>query len=62
MDDLDTLPATESIYISNLARPYTVGQLKTMLEEFGAVSFFWIDAVKSHAYVTVSVLAHISFL
>jgi hypothetical protein len=48
------IPVTESIYIANLVRPFTVGQLKEALERFGTVVFFWIDPIKSHAYVTVS--------
>jgi RNA recognition motif-containing protein len=46
-------PVTKSLYISNLARPLTVNQLRKKLSEFGETSYFWIDPIRSHAYVTV---------
>lgn len=38
-------------------RPFTLGQLKELLNRTGAVveDGFWIDKIKSHCYVTVSV-------
>ncbi|PLW56892.1 hypothetical protein PCANC_01207 [Puccinia coronata f. sp. avenae] len=45
-------PVTKSLYISNLARPLTVNQLRKKLSEFGETSYFWIDPIRSHAYVT----------
>jgi hypothetical protein len=46
-------PPTPSLYISNLVRPFTLPQLKELLQEYGELEFFWIDKVKSHAYATV---------
>ncbi|KNZ64545.1 uncharacterized protein VP01_1016g1 [Puccinia sorghi] len=45
-------PPTRSLYISNLVRPLTVNQLRKKLSEFGETSYFWIDPIRSHAYVT----------
>lgn len=50
--DRDQPPPTRSIYIRNLVRPLTVNQLKKKLSEFGTIEHFWIDAIRSHAYVT----------
>lgn len=46
-------PLSRSLYIANLVRPLTIPQIKAMLSEFGTIEFFWIDAIRSHAYVTV---------
>ncbi|XP_035282048.1 apoptotic chromatin condensation inducer 1b [Anguilla anguilla] len=45
---------TNIIHICNLVRPFTLGQLKELLNETGAVveEGFWIDKIKSHCYVT----------
>lgn len=48
------LADTSSIYISNLARPFAVHQLRQDLERFGRIDYFWLDGVKSHCYVKVS--------
>lgn len=38
-------------------RPFTLGQLKELLNRTGTVveEGFWIDKIKSHCYVTVSI-------
>ncbi|XP_053485407.1 apoptotic chromatin condensation inducer 1b isoform X3 [Ictalurus furcatus] len=42
------------IHVCNLVRPFTLGQLKELLNRTGAVveDGFWIDKIKSHCYVT----------
>ncbi|KAL0966327.1 hypothetical protein UPYG_G00293940 [Umbra pygmaea] len=42
------------VHISNLVRPFTLGQLKELLSRTGTVldEGFWIDKIKSHCYVT----------
>ncbi|KAI4876618.1 hypothetical protein NFI96_020564 [Prochilodus magdalenae] len=42
------------IHICNLVRPFTLGQLKELLNRTGTVveEGFWIDKIKSHCYVT----------
>uniref|UniRef100_A0AAY4B106 Apoptotic chromatin condensation inducer 1a n=1 Tax=Denticeps clupeoides TaxID=299321 RepID=A0AAY4B106_9TELE len=42
------------IHICNLVRPFTLGQLKELLNRTGTVveECFWIDKIKSHCYVT----------
>ncbi|KAM8899233.1 apoptotic chromatin condensation inducer 1b isoform 2-T2 [Spinachia spinachia] len=42
------------IHVINLVRPFTLGQLKELLNRTGAVveEGFWIDKIKSHCYVT----------
>lgn len=44
------------IHICNLVRPFTLGQLKELLNRTGALveEGFWIDKIKSHCYVTYS--------
>ncbi|XP_062850404.1 apoptotic chromatin condensation inducer 1b isoform X3 [Trichomycterus rosablanca] len=44
------------IHICNLVRPFTLGQLKELLNRTGSVveEGFWIDKIKSHCYVTYS--------
>lgn len=39
------------VLIKNLRRPFTIPQLKSKLEEFGQIQYFWIDTIKSHCYV-----------
>lgn len=40
-------------------RPFTLGQLKELLSRTGTLveEGFWIDRIKSHCYVTVSLAA-----
>ncbi|XP_062337284.1 apoptotic chromatin condensation inducer in the nucleus isoform X2 [Osmerus eperlanus] len=42
------------VHVSNLVRPFTLGQLKELLGRTGSVleEGFWIDKIKSHCYVT----------
>ncbi|XP_072574676.1 apoptotic chromatin condensation inducer 1b isoform X2 [Paramormyrops kingsleyae] len=45
---------TNIVHICNLVRPFTLGQLKELLNRTGSVveEGFWIDKIKSHCYVT----------
>ncbi|KAJ8372753.1 hypothetical protein AAFF_G00277610 [Aldrovandia affinis] len=47
---------TNIVHISNLVRPFTLGQLKELLNRTGTVveEGFWIDQIKSHCCVTYS--------
>ncbi|XP_048039795.1 apoptotic chromatin condensation inducer 1b [Megalobrama amblycephala] len=42
------------IHVCNLVRPFTLGQLKELLNRTGTLveEGFWIDKIKSHCYVT----------
>ncbi|XP_067436450.1 apoptotic chromatin condensation inducer 1b [Thunnus thynnus] len=42
------------IHVTNLVRPFTLGQLKELLNQTGSVveDGFWIDKIKSHCFVT----------
>ncbi|XP_062305476.1 apoptotic chromatin condensation inducer 1b isoform X3 [Osmerus eperlanus] len=42
------------VHVSNLVRPFTLGQLKELLNRSGSLveEGFWIDKIKSHCYVT----------
>ncbi|XP_058480106.1 apoptotic chromatin condensation inducer 1b isoform X2 [Solea solea] len=42
------------IHVTNLVRPFTLGQLKELLNRTGTVveEGFWIDKIKSHCFVT----------
>ncbi|XP_034712458.1 apoptotic chromatin condensation inducer 1b isoform X2 [Etheostoma cragini] len=44
------------IHVTNLVRPFTLGQLKELLMRTGSMveEGFWIDKIKSHCYVTYS--------
>ncbi|KAJ8008451.1 hypothetical protein DPEC_G00104960 [Dallia pectoralis] len=44
------------VHVCNLVRPFTLGQLKELLNRTGLVveDGFWIDKIKSHCYVTYS--------
>ena len=58
-------PPTPSLYISNLARPFTNPALRELLLDAATVgdtepselTYFWLDHVKSHCYVTFSSLS-----
>lgn len=45
---------TPHVHVRNLTRPFTMGQLKELLNKYGRTldDKFWIDNVKSHCYVT----------
>ncbi|XP_064201982.1 apoptotic chromatin condensation inducer in the nucleus isoform X4 [Anguilla rostrata] len=47
---------TNIVHVCNLVRPFTLGQLKELLNRTGTVveEAFWIDKIKSHCYVTYS--------
>ena len=47
-------PATAFLHITNLSRPFTVPGLKDVLSKHGTFDDFWIDNIKSHAYVHYS--------
>uniref|UniRef100_UPI003AAC3C46 apoptotic chromatin condensation inducer 1b isoform X2 n=1 Tax=Centroberyx gerrardi TaxID=166262 RepID=UPI003AAC3C46 len=42
------------VHVTNLVRPFTLGQLKELLNRTGSVveDGFWIDKIKSHCFVT----------
>ena len=41
------------VHITNLVRPFTLGQLKDFLQVHGDYSDFWIDKIKSNCFVKV---------
>ncbi|XP_036407628.1 apoptotic chromatin condensation inducer 1b [Megalops cyprinoides] len=47
---------TNIVHVCHLVRPFTLGQLKELLNRTGTVleEGFWIDKIKSHCYVTYS--------
>ena len=44
------------VHVVGLVRPYTLGQLKELLNRTGTLTEegFWIDKIKSHCYAVVS--------
>lgn len=44
-------------FLVQQVRPFTLGQLKELLNRTGSVveEGFWIDKIKSHCYVTVRI-------
>ena len=57
-------PESNIVHVVGLVRPYTLGQLKELLNRTGTVAEdgFWIDKIKSHCYAIVSCLRKVSFL
>lgn len=47
-------PATAFLHITNLSRPFTIPDLKDVLSKHGTFDDFWIDNIKSHAYIHYS--------
>lgn len=47
-------PKSRILFVRNLVRPFTLNQLKQLLQEFGDTvdSEFWIDKIKSKCFVT----------
>lgn len=45
-------PVSEILYITNLVRPFTVKQLRELLERTGKIKEdgFWTDRIKSKCY------------
>ncbi|KAJ3270508.1 Eukaryotic translation initiation factor eIF-1 [Terramyces sp. JEL0728] len=41
-----------TIAVHNFTRPLNIVELKSKLEDFGTVTFFWIDKIRSHCYAT----------
>ncbi|GAA98824.1 uncharacterized protein L969DRAFT_95505 [Mixia osmundae IAM 14324] len=52
----DGPPPSAGLYLANLVRPFTPPQLKELLSEHGELQTFWLDAVKSHAYIVYASL------
>lgn len=52
------MPVSCILHVSNLVRPFALSQLKQLLSENGEflADSFWINNIKSHCFVTVSVL------
>lgn len=59
-----SVPGWLTDFVCNVSkvRPFTLGQLKELLNRTGTVveEGFWIDKIKSHCYVTVSLFQHSS--
>jgi len=47
-------PQTQLIMISNLVRPFTLPQLKELLQRTGTVTNLWVDKIKSKCIAKVS--------
>ena len=56
-------PAGKIVHVRNLVRPFTLGQLKELLRRTGPFDedSFWIDKIKSHCFVTVSLILNILY-
>lgn len=46
-------PVSEVLFITNLVRPFTIKQLRELLEKTGTIEKdgFWTDRIKSKCYV-----------
>ncbi|CAG8455185.1 13372_t:CDS:2 [Ambispora gerdemannii] len=42
---------TSTLYIKNFVRPLTLTAVRTLLEQFGTIEYFWMNKIKSHCYV-----------
>lgn len=56
-----TGPISNSIRVDNLVRPFMTKSLQELLGQSGKVEKFWIDAIKTHCYATVSLLPVLFF-
>lgn len=56
-------PVNKIIHIRNLVRPFTLNQLKELLQRSGTLidEYFWIDKIKSHCFCGVSSLEQYKF-
>lgn len=51
-----TRTATTSLKIDRFLRPFTFKAVKDLLSQTGTVKDIWMDHIKTHCYITVSVL------
>lgn len=53
-DEKEKIKESRALHITNLLRPFSLDQLKTLLSQTGTYDIengFWINSVKSHCYV-----------
>jgi len=43
----------DTILINNFVRPLVTRTVKELVSQYGEVKNFWMDTIKTHAYVTV---------
>ena len=49
--------ATDTLYIRNFVRPFTLPQAKEMLQSNGGtLTEFWMDSIRTHCFATVRFL------
>jgi len=44
---------TNSLLIRNLQRPFVNSALESLLKNYGKITNFWLDFIKTHCYVKV---------
>lgn len=44
-------PPSNTIYVDRFVRPFTLASAKSLFEQHGAVKRFWMNSIKSHAFV-----------
>jgi len=51
-------PPSELILITNLVRPFTLPQLKELLQRTGNLEELWVDKIKSKCIAKVSLFSY----
>ncbi|ORX54677.1 hypothetical protein BCR36DRAFT_347592 [Piromyces finnis] len=52
ISQIKTTAPKDTILINNFVRPLIVRSVKELVAQYGEVKSFWMDSIKSHAYVT----------
>ena len=47
--------STKCLLITNLQRPFVNSALEALLSKYGKINNFWLDFIKTHCYVEVSI-------
>jgi hypothetical protein len=53
---ISEVPAvTNSVYIKGFVRPLILRHVEELIKKYGQVKKFWMDGIKTHCYVIVSI-------
>ena len=49
--------ASSTLYVRHFVRPFTLAAAKALFSDHGEVTWFWMDAIKTHCFVTFATVA-----
>ncbi|KAJ3123888.1 hypothetical protein HK098_001588 [Nowakowskiella sp. JEL0407] len=55
-----TCDPTDTIIVRNFVRPLKLPDVRTLLEKYGELKFFWMDKIKTHCYAAYSTIQEAS--